>query len=117
MKRIYIIQKQIGYNLIDIAEGKKLLIIGKKIAGISSPINLINTIKIKNERSIMSSSHYVVSLEEDPETGDLLLPLPVDLLNQMGWTEGTELWWDVDEQGKITLKKVEDEKLDDSLSS
>ena len=31
-----------------------------------------------------------VILEED-ENGDLILPIPVDILNQMGWDVGDEL--------------------------
>jgi len=37
---------------------------------------------------------YTVRVEEDPETGDLILPLPTELLNQMGWVFGDTLIWD-----------------------
>jgi hypothetical protein len=37
---------------------------------------------------------WTVQLEEDPETGQLMLPFPVDLLSQMGWSEGTEICWE-----------------------
>lgn len=51
---------------------------------------------------------WTVQLEEG-ENGDLLLPFPVDLLNQMGWAEGTELWWDVTEDGTVSIKEKRDE--------
>lgn len=35
-------------------------------------------------------SRYVVKLEEDV-TGDLVLPLPSELLKELGWNEGDEL--------------------------
>ncbi len=55
----------------------------------------------------MTANTWTVEVEEDKQTGDLVLPLPVDLLAQMGWHEGTELWWDVDD-GKIVLKEKTD---------
>ena len=47
----------------------------------------------------------VVNLEKDPETGDLILPIPTDLLSQMGWIEGTELFWIDNEDGPFSLKE------------
>ena len=47
----------------------------------------------------------VVTLETDPETGDLILPIPTELLSQMGWIEGTELFWIDNENGTYSLKE------------
>lgn len=55
----------------------------------------------------MSANTWTVKAEQDT-AGELVLPLPVDLLAQMGWHEGTELFWDVDD-GKIVLKEKNDE--------
>ena len=44
---------------------------------------------------------WTVTLEE--ADGDLILPLPVDLLSQMGWSEGTELFWIDNNNGTFTL--------------
>jgi hypothetical protein len=52
--------------------------------------------------------NWTITVEEG-ENGDLVLPFPVDLLNQMGWAEGTELWWDVTPEGQITLKEKKEE--------
>ena len=52
--------------------------------------------------------NWTVQLEEG-ENGELLLPFPADFLSQMGWVEGTELWWDVTEDGKITIKEKNNE--------
>ena len=46
---------------------------------------------------------WVVQVEEDPETGQLYLPFPVDLLSQMGWSEGTELFWESNGDKSFTL--------------
>lgn len=48
---------------------------------------------------------YEVITQEDPETGDLLIPIPPRLLEQMGWKEGDELNFDIRKDGAIYLKK------------
>lgn len=48
---------------------------------------------------------YEVITQEDPETGDLLLPIPQELLDKMGWQEGDEIEWKVDTQGRWVLSK------------
>lgn len=48
---------------------------------------------------------FEVITQEDPDTGDLLLPLPPELLREMGWSEGTELDLDVDDQGRWVIQK------------
>jgi hypothetical protein len=65
----------------------------------------------------MSMSKYIVRLEEDPKTGELILPIPDELLVQVGWGEGDELVWEetllCEESGEYhgyTLRKTfEDE--------
>jgi hypothetical protein len=51
----------------------------------------------------------IVTLEHDPETGELILPIPTDLLSQMGWIEGTELFWIDNEDGTYSLKEKKNE--------
>lgn len=48
---------------------------------------------------------YEVITQEDPETGDIIIPIPDPILKQMGWKEGDELTIDVDSDGKLFLKK------------
>jgi AbrB family looped-hinge helix DNA binding protein len=48
---------------------------------------------------------YEVITQEDPETGDIILPIPEPILKQMGWKEGDELDISVDENGKLFIKK------------
>jgi hypothetical protein len=35
----------------------------------------------------------ILEVQEDPETGELMLEFPPELLNQMGWSEGDTLEW------------------------
>ena len=53
--------------------------------------------------------NITVTLEEDPETGDLILPFTDEILNEVGWKEGDTLKWDVLDNGNIVLTKVEEE--------
>jgi len=45
-----------------------------------------------------------VQLEEDDE-GNLVLPLPTELLNQMGWDIGDDLIWEEAHHGAYTIRK------------
>lgn len=48
---------------------------------------------------------YEVLLQEDPETGELILPIPPELMKQMGWREGDDLSFDQDDQGRWIISK------------
>ena len=48
---------------------------------------------------------WIVTLEEDPDTGELIMPLPTEALAAQGWNIGDLLTWSVDESGAITLRK------------
>ena len=49
------------------------------------------------------NDRFITTVEEDPITKDLFLQLPTDLLNQMGWSEGTDLFWIDNHNGTFTL--------------
>jgi bifunctional DNA-binding transcriptional regulator/antitoxin component of YhaV-PrlF toxin-antitoxin module len=52
----------------------------------------------------------VVELEQDPDSDDIIMPLPQQLLASLGWQPGDVLVWGQDEDtGEITLKKKTDE--------
>lgn len=48
---------------------------------------------------------YEVITQEDPETGDVILPLPPELLEQVGWKEGDEIEWVEGKDGSWILQK------------
>lgn len=54
-----------------------------------------------------TNSRWTLEVEEDPETGELILPLPADLLVMNSWVDGDILEWIDNEDGSWTLKKVE----------
>ena len=48
---------------------------------------------------------YEVITQED-ENGDLIIPLPLTLLKQLGWKDGDDVTISIDEQGKLFLRKA-----------
>jgi hypothetical protein len=49
--------------------------------------------------------NYEVITQSDPETGELILPIPPELMKEMGWTEGDELSFDLDDRGRWVISK------------
>lgn len=49
---------------------------------------------------------YEVIIQEDPETGDLILPIPQPVLDSLGWKEGEEIEFDVRQDGSFTLQRA-----------
>ena len=52
------------------------------------------------------NSRYEVITQEDPESGDLMVPLPPELLQQLGWVEGDTIDFSIDDKGRYVLKKI-----------
>ena len=50
-------------------------------------------------------TRYEVITQEDNESGDMIIPLPMVLLEQLGWKEGDNLEIGFDKDGQIFLKK------------
>jgi hypothetical protein len=50
---------------------------------------------------------WTVTLEEAEDgSGDLVMPLPQDLLDSQGWKEGDTLNWEESDNGSWTLSKA-----------
>lgn len=47
----------------------------------------------------------IIKLEEDLTTGDLILPIDDDILQECGWTIGDTIQWTDNGDGSWTLKK------------
>lgn len=47
--------------------------------------------------------NFTATLEEDPETGDLILPLPPEMFDQYGWKEGDILDFEVKDDNVIIV--------------
>jgi hypothetical protein len=77
----------------------------KNVVSVDIWIGKVKTIIQFNQELILKN--WTVSVEEDPETGDLILPLPLDLLEEAGWKEGDSLNWIDQKDGSWQLKKVD----------
>ena len=56
-----------------------------------------------------NNTKWTVTLEEDLETGELVMPFPPELLAQVGWDYGDVLVWTEAEHGAFVLSKKVDE--------
>lgn len=52
------------------------------------------------------NTQWTVTIEEDPKTGDLILPLPPELLEMQGWKDTDILEWVSNQDGSWTIQKV-----------
>ena len=55
----------------------------------------------------MANKTWTISLEEDPETGELILPLNDEILEGTGWKTGDTIDWIDNKDGSWTMKKIE----------
>jgi hypothetical protein len=55
-----------------------------------------------------SPTSWTITVEEDPATGDLVLPLPADFLAMQGWAEGDTLEWTDNNDGTWSLSKAKE---------
>jgi hypothetical protein len=67
--------------------------------------------KIANVQEVISiTKSWTVTLEEDPATGDLVLPFTNEMLKEVGWQEGDVLEWIDNKDGSWSLVKKEEKK-------
>ena len=59
-----------------------------------------------SKKSAQENIRYEVMTHEDPESGDMIIPLPPQLLSQLGWKEGDNIDFQIDENGKVIVKKI-----------
>jgi hypothetical protein len=55
------------------------------------------------------SKTHTITLDEDPETGELILPFTDEILQEAGWKEGDVLEWIDNKDGSWSLVKQQDE--------
>jgi hypothetical protein len=71
---------------------------------------IVKTIEMIQELSSLKNQeltlkNWTIELQDDPETGDLILPFPEDMLEETGWKEGDELVWKDNQDGSWSLSK------------
>ena len=53
------------------------------------------------------TNRWIVTVEEDPETKELVIPFSPDMLAQVGWDFGDIILWKDNQNGSFTLTKQE----------
>ena len=51
----------------------------------------------------MITYKYEELFHDDPETGEIILTIPQEILDEKGWTEGTKLKIEIGDQGSLIL--------------
>jgi len=62
---------------------------------------------------------YIVEVERDPKTGEMILPFPKELVDAVGWSVGDQLIWEettfLEDDGEyegLSIRRVSDEEND-----
>lgn len=58
-----------------------------------------------SRKPTQSDVRYEVITQEDPDSGDLIIPIPEPVLKALGWKEGDDVEIELDDKGNIILKK------------
>jgi bifunctional DNA-binding transcriptional regulator/antitoxin component of YhaV-PrlF toxin-antitoxin module len=58
-----------------------------------------------NQNPAKDTIRYEVITQEDPVTGDLIIPLPPPVLENLGWKEGDDIQFTLGDNGEIYLTK------------
>ena len=58
---------------------------------------------------------WTTEIIEDPDTKELLITFPEDMLKIMEWEEGTVVCWEITTDNKILIKKSDGDIEDNGL--
>jgi len=57
-------------------------------------------------------SKWTIVLDTDPESGDLIMPIPDELMDKMNWQIGDTVIWKDNQDGTWSLSKKEADTKD-----
>ena len=58
---------------------------------------------------------WTTEIIEDPDTKELLITFPEDMLKIMEWEEGTVVCWEITTDNKILIKKSDNDSEDNGI--
>ena len=58
---------------------------------------------------------WTTEIIEDPDTKELLITFPEDMLKVMEWEEGTVVCWEITTDNKILIKKSDNDSEDNGI--
>lgn len=62
--------------------------------------------KSKNKSNTKFDSNRYEVITQDGGNGDVLLPLPEELMNRLGWKPGDEIDFQLDSEGRMIMRKL-----------
>ena len=65
----------------------------------------IDPSKLEPKWTKTGESSWIVELEQDPETGEVVMPIPAEALLAQGWEIGDTLAWGYTDEGQLMLTK------------
>ena len=60
-------------------------------------------------------THWTITLQEDPETKELVLPFTEEIFKAVGWKQGDVIVWKNNKNGSWSLSKKVDKKIEKSV--
>jgi hypothetical protein len=60
-------------------------------------------------------AHWKITVQEDPETKELVLPFSNEILEAVGWKEGDVIVWKNNKNGSWSLRKKIDKQAEKSV--
>jgi hypothetical protein len=66
--------------------------------------------------NVKNTPEWTVALAEDPDTGELIMPIPQEIMDELGWQIDDALVLDTDENGFLTLAKKAEDSMDSDSS-
>jgi hypothetical protein len=90
----------------DVAEAQANSINHNVVTVWSTEVNAWRAMRTMNIKSVrLAPMKWTTVAEEDPETGDIMLTLPEELVKLQGWKEGDTLNWEDNGDGSWSLSK------------
>ena len=90
----------ISEDIVDVPPNEGLITVWATDVQAWRAMRTMNVISVK-----LPPVKYLLTVEEDPETGELILPFTPEMLAQVGWKEGDTLSWDDNGDGSFMLSK------------
>ena len=87
-------------DIVDIPPNDGLITVWATDVQAWRAMRTMNVISVK-----LTPVRYTLTVEEDPETGEFILPFTPEMLAQVGWKEGDTLSWHDSGDGSFMLSK------------
>jgi hypothetical protein len=52
------------------------------------------------------TKQWIVEAKEDPETGDVILPFPEEMIQECGWVNGDEIDFELSDYGVVVINRT-----------